>query len=198
MDAPADPEQRRLYVVRHGQTERSIRHVYSGQADVPLTAIGREQARRAGELLAAAGVDAIFSSPLSRAHDTAMAIAAATGAPLRVDDRLIEVDYGPFEGLDRGEAARRFGRPFAEWRADPFGAPVPGMEPLGDALARAWPAVADVLAAAARPVIVGHQGILRIVLVALGRIAREDYFKTRIAEAEPMTIVEPALAPAPA
>jgi broad specificity phosphatase PhoE len=68
------------------------------------------------------------------------------------------------------------------------------MEPLGDALARARLATADALAAAACPVIVGHQGILRLVLVALGRIAPADYFQTRIEEADPMLIAGAAVA----
>lgn len=167
--------------------------VYSGQADVPLTAVGRDQARRAGELLSGAGVDAIVSSPLSRARDTAAAIAAATSLAVQVDDRLIEVDYGPFEGLDRQQARERFGAAFAAWRDDPFGAPVPGMEPLGIALARARLATADVLARTDRPVIVGHQGILRLVLVALGEVAPGDYFKTRIEEATPIAIYAPGI-----
>jgi probable phosphoglycerate mutase len=194
MTVAQPPDERRAYIVRHGQTERSARLVYSGQTDVPLTALGRDQAQRAGALLASAGVDAIFSSPLSRARDTAEAIAAATGVPAQVDPRLIEVDYGPFEGLDRQAARDRFGDAFAAWRDDPFGSPVPGMEPLGDALARARLATADALAAAACPVIVGHQGILRLVLVALGRIAPADYFQTRIEEADPMLIAGAAVA----
>ncbi len=194
MTVPPPPDEQRAYIVRHGQTERSARHVYSGQTDVPLTALGRDQARRAGEILASAGIDAIFSSPLSRARDTAEAIAAATGVPAQVDPRLIEVDYGPFEGLDRQAARDRFGAAFAAWREDPFGAPVPGMEPLGEALARARLATADALAGAACPVIVGHQGILRLVLVALGRIAPGDYFATRIEEADPMLIAGAAVA----
>ncbi len=193
MDFPPTSPERLLYVVRHGQTERSAQSVYSGQADVPLTAVGRDQARRAGARLTGARVDAIVSSPLSRARDTAAAIATATGVPMRVDRRLTEVDYGPFEGLDREAARRRFGAAFAAWREDPFGAPVPGMEPLGDALARARLALADLLGESARPVVVGHQGILRLVLVALGRIAPGDYFATRIREADPIAIDAPAL-----
>ncbi len=195
MATPPAAADRRLYIVRHGQTERSAGMIYSGQADVPLTAIGRQQAVAAGALLAGSNVDAIVSSPLSRARDTAAAIAAATGLGVRVDDRLIEVDYGPFEGLDRNEARERFGAAFAAWREDPFGAPVPGMEPLDTALARARLATADVLRDAQRPVIVGHQGILRLVLVALGEIEPSDYFQTRIQEAAPMAIDGPAVVP---
>lgn len=181
-------------LVRHGQTERSMRMMYSGQLDVPLTELGREQARETARRLVDAGIDAVVSSPLVRARDTAQAIADATGLELVVDERLIEVDYGPFEGLDRAGAQERFGDRFAAWRADPFGAPVDGMEPLPDALARAREATADALAAHEHPVLVGHQGILRIVLVALGQITPGDYFTTRLHEAQPVVVAAPAVA----
>jgi len=187
---------RRLYIVRHGQTEASARKAYSGRADVALTQTGREQARRAGELLSGARIDAVFSSPLSRARDTAQQIARATDAPLTIDERLTEVDYGPFEGLDRAGAVARFGDAFQAWRDDPFGSPVPGMEPLDAALERARAATAGALAAAQRPVIVGHQGILRIVLIALGELQPGDYFDRRLHEAEPITVDDPAVGPA--
>lgn len=184
---------RTVTLVRHGQTERSKVSAYSGRLDIPLTELGREQARQAAQRLSGEGVDAVITSPLVRARDTAQAIADATGAPLRVDDRLTEVDYGPFEGLDRDGARAKFGEAFEAWRADPFGSPVPGMEPLPDALTRVRAATAEVLGAHEHPVIVGHQGILRIVLVALGEIAPDDYFQTRLTEAEPIVVTAPAV-----
>ena len=196
MDAGGGPRARRLFVVRHGETQRSADHIYSGQADVPLTDAGREQARLAGERLADAGIDAIWSSPLCRATDTAEAIAEATGAPVRIDKRLIEVDYGALEGFDRQRARNHFGEAFEQWRSDPFNSPLDGMEPLGDALERARNATADALAASECPVLVGHQGILRLVLVALGQVEASSYFSVRLSEAEPMEIAEPAVATA--
>ena len=184
----------RLFVVRHGETAESARRSYSGRRDVPLTDHGREQARRAGERLRDVGVDAIYSSPLSRAADTAGLIAEATGAPVRVDERLTEVDYGPLEGLDRESARERFGESFEAWREDPMGSPMPGTEPLPKALERARSATGEAIAAARCPVIVGHQGILRLVLAALGRIEPDDYFKTRLDEAETIEIAGPAVA----
>ncbi len=180
-------------LVRHGQTERSAAGAYSGRLDVPLTPAGREQAATAARRLASAGVDAVVTSPLARARDTAQAIADACGVPVTVDERLTEVDYGPFEGLDRDEAGERFGEDFERWRGDPFGAPVPGMEPLPQALARARAATSDALAAHEHPVLVGHQGILRIVLIALGEIEPGDYFATRLREAEPIAVARPAV-----
>jgi len=182
------------YLVRHGQTASSRRKAYSGRSDVALTEIGREQAHAAARRLAELGFDAVFTSPLSRARDTAQAIADATGAPLTVDERLTEVDYHAFEGFDRAGARAKFGQAFEDWRADPFGSPVAGMEPLGDALVRARAATADALDAVERPVIVGHQGILRVVLIALGELEEEDYFTLRLHEAEPVVVEAPRIA----
>ncbi|HWC27948.1 MAG TPA: histidine phosphatase family protein [Solirubrobacteraceae bacterium] len=184
---------RAVTLVRHGQTERSMTGTYSGRLDVPLTDTGREQARDTAEQLLDAGIDAVVTSPLVRARDTAQTIADAAGVPLTVDERLTEVDYGPFEGLDRDGAQARFGDAFERWRAEPWRSPVPGMEPLPQALERARAAMADALSAHEHPVIVGHQGILRVVLVALGEIEPDDYFSTRLQEGRPVVVERPAV-----
>lgn len=186
-----------LYLVRHGQTESSARRCYSGRRDVPLTAVGHRQARQAGETLRLAGVDAVYSSPLSRATDTARTIAAATGAPVIIDQRLTEVDYGPLEGLDREGARQQFGDAFDTWRQEPMRCPIPGVEPLAAALERVVQATSELLARSCCPVIVAHQGTLRIVLVALGHLDPGDYFKMRFAEADPFEIGSPVVAPSP-
>ncbi|MDP8942782.1 MAG: histidine phosphatase family protein [Actinomycetota bacterium] len=188
---------RRVYLVRHGETELSTGGAYSGRQELPLTDDGREQARAVGERLRGAGIDVVYSSPLSRASDTARAIAEVTGAPLEIDDRLTEVDYGVLENYDRDSAREEFGEPFERWREDPFGSPFPGMEPLGEALARVRSAVSDALAAGECPAIVGHQGVLRLVLIALGQKRPEEYFDTRLKEAEPVEIESPSLVPGP-
>jgi broad specificity phosphatase PhoE len=187
---------RAVTLVRHGETESSKGRIYSGRRDIPLTELGREQARSAAEQLAGCGIDAVYTSPLVRARDTAEAIAEATGAALTVEPRLIEVDYGAFEGLDRPAARAKLGRAFVDWRADPFGKTIPGSEPLAAALERARAATADALAAHDHPVLVAHQGILRIVLIALGELAPQDYFTKGLQEAEPVVIEAPALVPA--
>lgn len=198
-NAPAPPNGRELYVVRHGETAWSARGVYSGRRDIPLTARGTRQAAEAGRRLEDAGIDLIVSSPLRRALDTAGAIAQTTGAPVTADPRLTEVDYGPLEGLDRAAALARHGEAYANWRERPFHATPPGVEPLGSALARTRAAVEDALAIGT-PALVAHQGILRLVLVALEAIEPAEYFDTRIPEATPIRVPvpwRPADSPAP-
>jgi broad specificity phosphatase PhoE len=174
--------------MRHGQTAASMRGVYSSRPDVQLTETGRDQAHRAADRLRDADLDAIRASPFDRARETADAVGGATGVPVMLDERLREIAYGPFEGFNRAEAEERLGAIYTDWRRRPFGAEPPGMEPLEEALARARSAVEEAIDGSSRPLLVAHQGILRLVLIALGRIRRDQYFETQIPEAEPIEV----------
>jgi probable phosphoglycerate mutase len=90
----------RLYLIRHGQSESNQARVEGrlGQFDPPLTAVGREQAERVGERMAAYGVDAVYASPLQRAYHTAAPIARRLGLEIRVIDDLQEINEPMREG----------------------------------------------------------------------------------------------------
>ncbi len=92
---------KRLYLVRHGQTEFNVAKLVQGRCDSPLTDLGRKQAERAATWLAAHGVrpDAVVSSPLKRAMDTARILADGVGyAPdVAPCEGIIERSYGSFE-----------------------------------------------------------------------------------------------------
>ena len=96
----------KLYFTRHGETVWNVENKICGMTDSPLTERGRQQARELGEAVKASGVhiDEILYSPLSRAADTAMAIAEATGLPARCEPRLREQCFGKYEGTPRNGA----------------------------------------------------------------------------------------------
>lgn len=108
---------RRIVLWRHGRTAWNAERRFQGQTDVPLDEVGREQARRAAELLAALGPHRIISSDLSRAHETAQALAARLGIDVKVDARLRETYAGEWQGLTRDELEDRFGDALAAWSA---------------------------------------------------------------------------------
>ncbi|WP_454044807.1 bifunctional RNase H/acid phosphatase [Corynebacterium sp. Marseille-Q2516] len=92
-------------LLRHGQTSYSEQGRYSGQSDPELTELGRDQARAAAELIARPDtIDALISSPLRRARSPADAVSHATGLPVRTEQRLIELDFGTWDGLTPAEA----------------------------------------------------------------------------------------------
>ena len=90
-----------IYLVRHGETVQNKAGLMQGRSDFPLNERGEEQARLLGQCFRRAGVrfDAVYASPLRRAVQTA-ALIAGEDADIRVDERLVEMDYGPYEGMD--------------------------------------------------------------------------------------------------
>lgn len=94
---------KRLYFIRHGESEFNASHVWNGSSDTPLTPKGREQAKRAGQKAREQDLvfDVIISSPLARAHDTAKHVATAIDYPrdkIILHDQSIERDFGKLEG----------------------------------------------------------------------------------------------------
>ena len=91
----------KLYVARHGETSWNAQNKICGRTDLPLTDRGMEQAKQLAEGLADKGIDVIIASPMIRAQQTAAAVSKVTGIPVLTDDRLIEQNFGIFEGKDR-------------------------------------------------------------------------------------------------
>jgi glucosyl-3-phosphoglycerate phosphatase len=95
----------RLVLIRHGRTEWNADGRFQGQADVPLDPIGRAQASALAPSIAALGPDAVMSSPLSRALETARVVAAASGLQVQLDPRLAEINVGSWAGKRMEDAA---------------------------------------------------------------------------------------------
>ena len=116
-----------LYIIRHGKTEMNAKMLMQGRSDHPLNEAGIAQAEEAAERFAEMGVkiDKVYTSPLKRALQTAEKI--APDAELVVDRRLIEMDYGPYEGMDLRNPAPEVISFFMDF----VNVPAPeGMEPL--------------------------------------------------------------------
>jgi len=118
--------------VRHGETAHNREGRFQGRADVELSARGLEQVARLATRLAPSEIAAVYSSPLARARQTAMAIAAVAGCAVEADDRLIELDYGEWDGRPLGDIPAS---EWTAWRADPSFAP-PGGESLVEVTTR--------------------------------------------------------------
>lgn len=91
-----------LYVVRHGQTNWNLENKIQGQADIPLNDVGIKQAYTLKALLKDVSFKLVISSPLSRARDTAK-ILCNSSSHLILDNRIIERDFGEFEGLSKDD-----------------------------------------------------------------------------------------------
>ena len=115
-------------LLRHGDTRLSPEHRFSGLDDLPLSASGTRQAKAAAcRLAAGTPIDAVVSSPLQRAVDTAAIAAAELGLTAVTDDDLRETDFGDWDGFTLAEIQQRWPAAAAAWRSDLEQAP-PGGE----------------------------------------------------------------------
>ena len=98
-----------FYLIRHGETDWNLNGRWQGHTDVPLNALGRAQARRLAERLRREDIhfDAIYSSDLLRAWETAQALGVALGIAPRPLDALREIDVGAWSGLTHAEVLER-------------------------------------------------------------------------------------------
>jgi probable phosphoglycerate mutase len=169
-----------LVLTRHGLTDRSDPEQHLGQGiDVGLSAAGRAQAAALAGRIADERFDRIVSSPLRRAMETAATVARSR--PVERDPRLMEMDYGAWEGLTYDEIDAREAALRARWVADPEALACPGGESGADVAARARSFLADLLTwAADRPaedpvvLTVAHSTFNRVLLcVAVGIPVRE-------------------------
>ncbi len=121
----------RCYLVRHARTAWNHQDRLQGHSDLPLDAVGEEQARRVGVFFAARHVRGIFTSGLSRSRQTAHAIASGNGhgvAPVVVPE-LAEMHLGAWEGLTPAEIDDRFAGAYQQWKRLPSSVAIPSAEP---------------------------------------------------------------------
>jgi broad specificity phosphatase PhoE len=124
---------------RHGQTAHNREGRLQGRIDLPLSELGVQQAAALARRFTSELVARVVSSPLQRARATAAAIAGEHGLDVEIDERLIELDYGEWDGQSLREVPPAS---WAEWRADPSFAP-PGGERLTDVTRRVAEFTAD-------------------------------------------------------
>ena len=108
----------RILLLRHGQSVANIEKFFAGRTDIPLTALGEEQARMAAESLKDLHLDRIFSSPLERAKLTALPFATARGLEIEIIPELIEWGAGKWEGMHFDDLKEAFPEEYYYWKND--------------------------------------------------------------------------------
>jgi broad specificity phosphatase PhoE len=159
----------RLLLVRHGATGATEEDRFSGSTGAELSERGRWQAMRLGERLSQQNITAIYSSPLSRALETARIIAGRCRVEPVTRDGLQEIGHGHWEGMKREDVERDFGAEYAAWEADPFTFAPAGGESGVAVLARALPVIREIVSAhpGGQLLVVSHKATLRLVLSSL-------------------------------
>ncbi len=159
------PEETRLLLIRHGEAGRP--GVLHGHVDVPLTDRGREQVWRLARRLAEEPLNAVYSSDLSRARESARILAEERGLGVVEDPAFRELSMGAWDGVPVDELLRREPEALRQWWDDPVCTGPPGGESLRDLARRVLPALERVIRAhpGQTVALVAHGGVNRVILL---------------------------------
>ncbi len=157
----------RLFLIRHGRTAWNAQGRFQGCRDIPLDETGRAQARAMALHASRIPFSAVWSSPLSRARETAGFLARRKGLGVKVHEALKEIRHGKWEGLKADEVARRWPSLYRLWQESPQEVVMPGGESLADVQVRALTAMKDVSCCGADCVaVVSHDAVIKVLLCA--------------------------------
>ena len=158
-----------LFLVRHGRTGWNKEQIFRGTKDVPLDAVGREEALMVGERLNGEGLRAVYSSPLSRAKETAEAIARFHSLEVQVMAGLNDLNFGEWEGLSLLAVKKQYPDLYHQWLQTPHQVVFPGGEGLDAVRSRAMKVVEEIIERHPQETValVSHRVVLKVLICAL-------------------------------
>jgi probable phosphoglycerate mutase len=167
----------RVYLVRHGATTLSAEDRFAGATDVELSDEGRAQVSRLAARLADEPIARVYASPMRRTLATAQLLAAPHRLEVVAAEGLREIDHGHWEGLTRAEVEARHREEYEAWDQDPFTFAPAGGEAGVRVMARALPAIREMVQASVDQTIlvVSHKATIRLILCALLGIDARGY-----------------------
>ncbi|VAW38764.1 hypothetical protein MNBD_DELTA02-605 [hydrothermal vent metagenome] len=187
-----------LYLVRHGEILSNREDIYAGASDEELTPPGAESANDFGREAASWNIDAVYSSPVRRAVQTAEIINSHLGKELVIDGGFGEIKMGPWEGLRIKDVAERFPEDFKVWMTRPGDLRVRGRESLGELQTRAVESVLKIKAGRAAtfktsnscPVLaVSHVAVIRVLFLYYNNRPLNEYKKIKVANLSAFKLV---------
>ncbi len=168
-------------LVRHGETPWNKKLLLQGRTDVSLSDKGREQTRTLSSTLSSVPISSIYSSPLSRAFETAQILSAPHGIVPEIDDGLAEISFGDWEGKSHEILRKEAPEQYKKWIANPKEMLVPRAERLNDAQSRVMRSFERIVKKNEGKVtiIVGHGGINRILLLTILQADLDAFWRLR-------------------
>jgi broad specificity phosphatase PhoE len=182
-----------FYLVRHGESAWNAENRLCGRSDIPLSETGRGQAMSLAERLKPIHFDTIYTSPLVRAFETARLIAEAVGLEPVPDQRLVELDYGEWEGRTLADVVGNDAQAFRAWDAAPAQLAPPGGE-SGLAAQQRIVSFLDFLAAKhqqGRVLVAFHKTVCRLAICHVLGMAPDEYRRRLVLGNAALSIIRP-------
>jgi broad specificity phosphatase PhoE len=166
-----------FYFVRHGETERNALGRLCGRTDVPLSEAGRRQAQLLALRFKPMPVETLYSSPLRRALETASVLGEAVGRDPVIDSRLVELNYGAWEGCTYEEISHATPEVYRAWQRDPGSIAPPGGESGEQLIERVTPFLLDVAERhqSGNVVVVCHRTVSRLIACYIMGVPLSEY-----------------------
>jgi broad specificity phosphatase PhoE len=158
-----------VYLVRHGQTAWNKEEIFRGRTDVPLDQTGLIQAELAGQYFKGMEIHAIYSSPLSRAWQTAQKIAQIHQLKIEPLEGIIDMSFGDWEGHAHQEIRQMDNETYRQWIDSPHMVKLPGGESLDDVRGRTMAALEEVLRKHSEKtlVLVSHRVVCKVLICSI-------------------------------
>lgn len=172
----------KLILVRHGETIWNKEKKIQGITDIGLNEKGIEQAEKLAYSLQKEELDAIITSPLRRAYDTARAIGKYHDIAIKVEEDLQELNAGELEGLTWPEL-NRYPEFLAKWKLDNASVPMPKGESLVDVQNRVWPVIQRIIETSQNALIVSHSFVIITILCKIQNLHLSHSANLRIGAA---------------
>jgi len=174
-----------VYLTRHGQTEWNSIGRMMGWTDEDMNETGVSQAERLAVRMAKLQLDAMYASPLKRAMTTGAIVGKSHGIKPKPEQGLIEINYGIWEGLARGEARAKWPELQRQLHDNPSELVIPGGESFKQLALRVVAAFNKIVNAeeGKHLLMVSHQGILKVLVAELIGISYNDWSKFEIQNA---------------
>lgn len=171
-----------IFLARHGESDWNVEKRFQGHSDRPLTERGRKQAHALADLVASEKIDAVYTSPLSRAQETAEIVAARAGLEPVALPELREVDTGSWSGLSRADVEARFPDGFLRWRSGGSGwEDGETYEQMAERVIGALRTIAEDHPDG-RVLVISHGGPIRAIHAAAEGVAIDDYRRLKPVE----------------
>jgi probable phosphoglycerate mutase len=166
-----------IYLIRHGETELNRGGIFRGRLDVPLNENGLIQADYLGDVLKNRSFDTIYSSPLSRATQTAKGIIKKNNNPpeIKINKAFHNIDLGEWQGQAKSNIEKSAPAKFRQWIENPEKLEIPGGESILDVRERAWNELQRIVGSEGDTIaIVTHRSVLKCILGAV--MGLRDHF----------------------
>jgi broad specificity phosphatase PhoE len=168
----------RFFLIRHGETEFNRLGIFRGRYEVDLNDRGRRQAGEIGAVLESEGIDFIFTSPLSRAVETAEIVSRSIGVEYRIDEAFNNISLGEWQGVEKKKIQHDFPEEWKLWTTNPENLLIPGGETVEQVRQRSFARLVEITGEGGTTfAVVTHRSVIKTLAASILGVSPPYFWK---------------------